>query len=183
MPSVPRLPHSPPPTRIVARIGRRPGATLVDRLVRQSQARVEDRVLIAGPCGTEMLLDLYRRGFHRVCHEMGDRMPVHDSFDVVWLLRCDPVQTLNRMLLGLGRTLRQGGTVVVHARHPAPSPTPSAFPAPHSPDEGMPRVQEVRRQFVACGLLPLLQVSDGGTGYLLSAHRPPMAARPLPATA
>lgn len=151
--------------------GQSPNAAFTERLIRQSKAQPEDRILIVGLCKAEVLLDLYRRGFHHVCHETGHRLPVHDDFDVVWLLHHESMRALKRMLSGLGRILRPGATVVVLARHPDPS------------DMETPRVAEVRRQFVDCGFLPLTQVSDGASGYLLSAHRPPVMPIPLSATA
>lgn len=156
---------------LAIRKGQSPSATFTERLIRQSKAQPEDRILIVGLCKAEVLLDLYRRGFHHVCHETGSRLPVHDDFDVVWLLHHESMRELSRMLSGLGRILRAGGTVVVLARHPDPS------------DMEAPRVAEVRRQFMDCGFFPLIQASDGTSGYLLSAHRPPVMPMPLSATA
>ncbi|WP_042700185.1 non-ribosomal peptide synthetase, partial [Azospirillum sp. B506] len=81
-------------TGLATRKGRSPSATFTERLIRQSKAQPEDRILIVGLCKAEVLLDLYRRGFHHVCHETGHRLPVHDDFDVVWLLHHESMGAL-----------------------------------------------------------------------------------------
>ncbi|MCG5239392.1 hypothetical protein [Azospirillum doebereinerae] len=143
----------------------------VDRLVRQSQARPTDRILIVGGGRCGLLLELYRRGFTQVCHETGERLPVHEAFDIVWLLRVESAPALARVLTGLGRILRPDGTIVAWTTSPSTTGGECLC------------AQNLRQCFAASGLVPLVQASDGETGCLLTAHRPPAGAVSWPATA
>jgi len=141
------------------------------RMVRRSQARPGDRILIVGPCQSDVLLDLYRRGFAEVCHQTGDRLPAHEEFDVAWLLHVESEPSLRRTLTALNRILRPGGTIVVRAA------------LPPALDREALRIRDIRRCFAACGLVPLIQASDGDNGVLLSAIRPTADALRWPVTA
>ena len=131
-----------------------------DRLIRQSKARPADRILIVGGGRGGLLMELYRRGFTQVCHETGSRLPTHEAFDVVWLLRMGSGPALTRILAALDRILRPGGAVVAWTTRPSPTEGEAL------------RAQEIRQRFVACGFVPFVQASDGETGHLLTAHRP-----------
>lgn len=152
------LPFRSTPSVIVA--GPAGVRTFADRLVQQSRACPTDRILIVGNGRCGLILELCRRGFTEVCHETGDRLPTHEAFDVVWLLRLESAPALGRVVGALSRMLRPGGTVVAWT---APSPTMEAE---------APSAQDVRQCFAACGLVPLIQASDGEDGHLLTAHRP-----------
>lgn len=143
---------------------------LVDRMIQQSNARTTDNIMIVGRGYLELLLGLCHRGFTEVCCEAAGAPCHHDAFDTLWLLHADGEDDLRRLLTGVGRALRPGGTVVVRHQHPA------------SGEVGGLRVPRIRQLFADCGLMPLVQASDGGTGILLSAQRPPAAMR-WPATA
>ncbi len=150
-------------------------AIFADRLVRQSRARSSDRILIVGPCPSDLLPDLYRRGFMEVCQRCGDRLPAHEAFDVLWLLRVGAEPALSGLLAGVGRALRPGGILVARIL------------APSHRDRSALRVQDIRQRLAACGLVPLTQGTDGApdgdAGLLLSALRPTADALRWPVTA
>ena len=129
-------------------------------MIRLSGTRNTDRVTITGRNRLDLFLDLCHRGFVQANCETGTGRCCSDETDTLWISCAGTERELTNVLNRIGRSLRPGGTIIVHDNWPAHDATRSR------------RIRTLRRLLTEHGFIPLLQDADGGSGLLLTARKP-----------
>jgi hypothetical protein len=132
-------------------------------MVHLAGAHLSDRVAIVGRRELPLMLELCRRGFVEATCTDPAAPRTSGEVELLLISANGSEASLRQTLSRFARSLRAGGTILLHEGSGAASVEPS------------PRIRMLRRTLLALGFVPLQQIPDGAGGFLLAARKPAAA--------